>query len=46
MGVSIGVSGQKTSYVGIRGLHTGMDANPPFDREKATIDPRTTATTL
>ena len=47
MSVSIGRrSGQKTSYVGIRGLHTGMDANPPFDHEKATVGPRTTATTL
>jgi len=37
--------GQKTIYVGIRGLHTGMDANPPFDHEKATFGPRTAATT-
>eukprot|EP00984_Skeletonema_dohrnii_P033266 scaffold29275_cov85-Skeletonema_dohrnii-CCMP3373.AAC.1 len=43
MGVSIGALGQKTSYVGIRGLHTGMDANPSFDHEKATVGPRTTA---
>ena len=45
MGVSIGVMGQKNTYVGIRGIHTGMDANPPFDHEKATFGPRTAATT-
>lgn len=36
--------GKKTSTVGIRGLHTGLDANPLFDQAKPTIGPKTTAT--